>query len=81
MQTLEDTTRILDVMMRRSPASYTGRRLSIRQARNDPPPVQKPRPPILIGGNGEQRTLRLVTRHPDMCNVFGSPEEVVRTIN
>ena len=78
MQTLEDTARILDEMMRRSPASYTGRRLSIRQARNDPPPVQKPRPPILIGGNGERRTLRLVARHADMCNVYGSPEDVER---
>ena len=78
MQTLEDTALILDEMMRRSPASYAGRRLSIRQARNDPPPVQKPRPPILIGGNGERRTLRLVARHADMCNVYGSPEEVER---
>ena len=78
MQTLEDTARILDEMMRRSPASYAGRRLSIRQARNDPPPVQKPRPPILIGGNGERRNLRLVARHADMCNVYGSPEEVGR---
>jgi len=78
MQTLEDTARILDEMMRRSPASYTGRRLSIRQARNDPPPIQELRPPVLIGGNGERRTLRLVARHADMCNVFGSPEEVER---
>ena len=78
MEMLEDTARILDEMMCRSPASYMGRRLSIRQARNDPPSVQKPRPPILIGGNGERRTLRLVARYADMCNVFGSPEEVER---
>jgi F420-dependent oxidoreductase-like protein len=78
MKMLEDTARILDAMMRRSPASHGGRRLSIHQARNDPPPVQKPRPPILIGGNGERRTLRLVARHADMCNVYGSPEEVER---
>jgi alkanesulfonate monooxygenase SsuD/methylene tetrahydromethanopterin reductase-like flavin-dependent oxidoreductase (luciferase family) len=78
MEMLEDTARILDEMMRRSPASYKGRRRSIRLARNDPLPVQKPRPPLLIGGNGERRTLRLVARHAEMCNVYGSPEEVER---
>lgn len=78
MQTLEDTARIIDEMMRRSPASHSGRRHSIRQARNDPQPVQRPRPPVLIGGNGERRTLRLVARHADMCTVYGSPEEVER---
>lgn len=78
MELLENAARILDEMMRRSPASYAGRRHSVRDARNDPPPVQKPRPPILIGGNGEKRTLRLVARHADMCNVFGSPDEVGR---
>jgi alkanesulfonate monooxygenase SsuD/methylene tetrahydromethanopterin reductase-like flavin-dependent oxidoreductase (luciferase family) len=35
-----------------------------------------PRPPLLIGGNGQRRTLRLVARYADMCNVFGSPEDV-----
>jgi alkanesulfonate monooxygenase SsuD/methylene tetrahydromethanopterin reductase-like flavin-dependent oxidoreductase (luciferase family) len=49
MELLENAARILDEMMRRSPASYAGRRHSVRDARNDPPPVQKPRPPILIG--------------------------------
>ena len=43
---------------------------------NVPPPVQSP-PPIMIGGSGEKKTLRLVALYADACNVFGgSPEEV-----
>ena len=38
--------------------------------------MQEPHPPILIGGGGEKRTLRIVAKYADMCNVSGSPEEV-----
>jgi len=78
MERLEDAIRICDEMMRRSPATLQGAHHSVRGARNDPAPAQLPRPPILVGGNGEKRTLRLVARYADMCNVYGSPEEVRR---
>jgi F420-dependent oxidoreductase-like protein len=78
MDALEDAVRIADRMMRESPATYHGKRHSIEGARNDPQPVQRPRPPILVGGNGERRTLGIVARYADMCNVYGSPDDVRR---
>ncbi|MBA2712995.1 MAG: LLM class flavin-dependent oxidoreductase, partial [Rubrobacteraceae bacterium] len=78
MEKLEDAIRICDKMMRKSPTTLKGAHHSVRAARNDPPPVQRPRLSILVGGNGERRTLKLVARYADMCNVYGSPEDVRR---
>ena len=46
-----------------------------------PPPVSAPRPRIMIGGGGEQKTLRLVAQYADACNLFGPPDEVAHKLD
>ena len=76
MEMLEDAVQIVDRMMTQRPASFSGKHYQLAAAYNDPPPVQKPRPPIMIGGGGEKTTLRLVAQYADFCNVGGDPEMV-----
>jgi alkanesulfonate monooxygenase len=61
-------------MWRDDDAPYQGRYYQLGRTLNSPQPVRRPRPPILIGGAGEQRTLRLVARYADACNLFFGPE-------
>ncbi len=78
MERLEEAVQIIDRMLTTRPASFAGKHYRIDRTLNDPPSVRQPRPPILIAGNGERRTLRLVARYADMCNVYGSVDEVRR---
>jgi len=72
---LEEAAQIIHRMMTQSPASFEGRYYRITDAQNFPHPVQTPRPPILIGGNGEKRTLLAVAKYADMCNVIVDAEK------
>ena len=76
MEMLEEAVQIVDRMMTQRPASFSGKHYTVEQAYNDPMPVQKPRPPIMIGGSGEKVTLRLVAQYADFCNVGGDPATV-----
>lgn len=78
MEMLEEATQIVSLMLSRSPATFTGKHYSIKDAFNDPQPVQKPRPPIMIGGSGERVTLKLVAKYADFCNVGGDPATVAQ---
>jgi F420-dependent oxidoreductase-like protein len=78
---LEDTLRMAHGMWsgeRGSEASLDGHRLHASRLLNSPQSISRPRVPIMIGGGGEKKTLRLVAQYADACNVFGSPEMIAR---
>ena len=61
--------------------TFSGRHYRLSEARCEPKPVQRPRPPIVIGGTGERRTARVVARWADHWNLgFARPEDVPRKL-
>jgi F420-dependent oxidoreductase-like protein len=60
--------------------NFDGKYYHLKDAVFVPKCVQRPHPPIMIGGGGEQRTLRAVARYGDVMNVFGTPEIVKKKI-
>jgi F420-dependent oxidoreductase-like protein len=78
---LEETLRIAHEMWageRGSEGSFRGRHYQAERLLNSPQSTSRPRVPIMVGGGGERKTLRLVAQYADACNVFGSPENVAR---
>ena len=71
---LEDVLRLARQMWSGDPAPFHGHRHYLAAPSCDPAPVTSPHPPILVGGTGEKRTLRLVAEHADACNLFDIPD-------
>lgn len=82
MSRLEEAIQIIRKMWTEEPsASFNGIYYQIRNAYCNPKPIQKPSPPILVGGSGERKTLKIVAKYADACNLFGSAETVKRKLN
>jgi F420-dependent oxidoreductase-like protein len=73
---LEETLRIAHGMWqgeRGSEEAFAGHHYRANRLLNSPQSLARPHPPIMVGGGGERKTLRLVARYADACNVFGGP--------
>lgn len=68
---LEEAVQVCRALFTGDDVSFTGEYFRLDHARNLPRPVQAGGPRIMIGGGGEKRTLRLVARYADQCNVTG----------
>jgi F420-dependent oxidoreductase-like protein len=72
---LEDTLQLLPIMWGPGSPPFEGRVLKVAETLCYPRPVQE-RIPLLVGGSGQRKTLALVARYADACNLFGDPETV-----
>ena len=78
---LEEAIDVIKLLWTEKSADYQGRFYRLEGAIHEPKPVQKPHPPIWVGGEGEERTLRIVAKYADVWNtagVRGGPEQAIR---
>ncbi|MDT3441108.1 LLM class F420-dependent oxidoreductase [Pseudofrankia sp. BMG5.37] len=71
---LEETLQICLAMWSDDESAYTGKHYQLARPLNAPPNLSRPYPPIMIGGGGEKKTLRLVARYGQACNLFPGPD-------
>jgi F420-dependent oxidoreductase-like protein len=70
---LEETLQIAELMWAEDDRPFVGKHYQLDRTLNSPNSLQRPRPPIMIGGGGEKKTLRLVAQYGDMCNLVAAP--------
>ena len=81
MQRLDEAAQIIRKMWTEETATFNGTFYQLRNAYCNPKPIQKPYPPIMIGGGGERRTLKIAAKYGDFCNIFGSVKTVKKKLD
>ena len=76
LRQLEETLQVLKAMFTEPKATFKGRYVSVTDAYNNPKPVQKPHPPITIGGAGKKVMLRIVAKYADRWNIPGGYPDI-----
>jgi F420-dependent oxidoreductase-like protein len=71
---LEETVRYVLQMWSDDEGAFEGKHYQATRLLNSPQALSNPHPPLLIGGGGEKKTLRLVAKYADACNLFNTPE-------
>jgi F420-dependent oxidoreductase-like protein len=71
---LEETLQLATRMWAGDERPFEGRHHRLARPAGSPLPVRRPHPPVLVGGTGERKTLRLVARYADACNLFDIPD-------